>query len=420
MPDVTPLSEREKEILTLVALGITNREIAQNLTISPNTVKVHLSNIFEKIGVASRTEATVYAIEHRIVDVPGGEPASEQKKPNLWRQLIGVWVALVFLIGAILFTVFTQAFPFPSPTEAQPTADLNQTWQKLAPLPEPRQGMAVVVYGDGFYVIAGESPAGVSDTVYLYSPEQDTWDQLAKKPTAVANVQGVLIGEKIYVPGGRNSSGEPVTTLEIFDPRRDTWEIGTSLPMAVSDYALADFEGRMYLFGGWDGEKALDSVWVYDPGADLWSQVTPMEAPRIDARAIALSDRIVVMGGKTLNGKVQSEAWAYFPSRESNGESPWDEFTNLPEGRAGFGAASINDSIYIFGGEFSGNGESGLFINGNGWMGLPTQETFSGNNTEVVALNTLIYILHPSTNEKLTELWAYHAFYFSIYIPFVP
>jgi LuxR family maltose regulon positive regulatory protein len=52
-----PLTERELEILGLVAAGLTNREIGDRLFISPETVKKHAGNIYDKLGVRGRTEA---------------------------------------------------------------------------------------------------------------------------------------------------------------------------------------------------------------------------------------------------------------------------------------------------------------------------------------------------------------------------
>ena len=57
-----PLSERELQVLQLAARGWTNREIGSQLSISARTVQVHLSNVFGKLGVGSRTEAVLYAV----------------------------------------------------------------------------------------------------------------------------------------------------------------------------------------------------------------------------------------------------------------------------------------------------------------------------------------------------------------------
>ena len=63
------LSARELEVLRLVAAGRTNHAIAAELFVSERTVHRHVSNIFDKLGVHSRTAAASYAIQHRIVDV---------------------------------------------------------------------------------------------------------------------------------------------------------------------------------------------------------------------------------------------------------------------------------------------------------------------------------------------------------------
>lgn len=63
------LSSRETEVLCALAEGLYNKEIASKLKISEKTVKNHVSNIFKKIGVSDRTQAAVYAIRHKFVEI---------------------------------------------------------------------------------------------------------------------------------------------------------------------------------------------------------------------------------------------------------------------------------------------------------------------------------------------------------------
>ena len=72
LEELLGLTPREAEVLTLVARGYTNREIADELVISVKTASVHVSHILRKLAVPNRVEAA--AVAHRL-EVPGGTPA---------------------------------------------------------------------------------------------------------------------------------------------------------------------------------------------------------------------------------------------------------------------------------------------------------------------------------------------------------
>jgi DNA-binding NarL/FixJ family response regulator len=64
---IGPLSEREAQVLRLLAAGKKNRAIADELFISEKTVARHVSNIFDKLRVSSRTGATAWAFQHKLI-----------------------------------------------------------------------------------------------------------------------------------------------------------------------------------------------------------------------------------------------------------------------------------------------------------------------------------------------------------------
>jgi DNA-binding NarL/FixJ family response regulator len=67
--NIPRLTDRELQVLRLVAQGLSNREVAEQLAISENTVKNHVRNILEKLHLHSRMEAVVYAVREKLLDI---------------------------------------------------------------------------------------------------------------------------------------------------------------------------------------------------------------------------------------------------------------------------------------------------------------------------------------------------------------
>jgi len=65
-PGASDLTERELEVLRLIALGLSNHEIAERLIISEKTVKTHVSNLLGKLGLEDRTQAAIWALKHGL------------------------------------------------------------------------------------------------------------------------------------------------------------------------------------------------------------------------------------------------------------------------------------------------------------------------------------------------------------------
>lgn len=359
MTENNDLSDREIEIMKLVAQGMSNKEIALKLFISINTVHTHIRNIFRKINVTSRTEATLYAIQEGITRSPGPEPTPmimvepETVVPTRWQKIWSHywWASIPLSLGLLFVLAFvissTPLFAAPTPTNNPiQSITLPERWQELAPIPEARAGLAAAAYDNVIYAIAGETEEGSSGLVECYDPQTDSWTGLKEKPTPVKDVSALLLGEKIYVPGGELADGSISDILEVYDPRNDEWDVYTSLPQPVSAYSLAAYEGQMYLFGGWNGETYLDVVYIYDPMEDEWREGAPMPTSRAYAGAAEVGGKIYVVGG--WNGEKALDVNEVFtPTRDLAGETAWSTGTRLSEGIYGFGIQAIGELIFV-------------------------------------------------------------------------
>jgi DNA-binding CsgD family transcriptional regulator len=438
---ITELSERELEILRLVATGASNKEIGQQLFISANTVKVHLRNIFAKIGAASRTEAAMYCVRHGLVESdqqlpqedgePGGSsledaypevsglPVSEQLVASRLRSrpvLVGVSLLALVLTGLMVIFFNNSASQGVTPTQANiPTGIPSATrWMTLAGLSEPRHSLAVAAVDNHIFAIGGEGEEGVSGLVEMYTVETDRWETKLPKPIPVSEAGAVVIGGLIYVPGGRTASGLPTHILEVYDPREDRWETRAGMPKALSGSALVGYEGRLYVFGGWDGERFVDDVFEYDPRGDTWGESAPMPTARGYAGAAVVNRKIFILGGFDGNSPLSVNE-QYSPDVDLNGENPWIAGPPLPEPRYGLAATSIADIIQIIGGVGAGEGPMDWLeyvpsLDTWGKLEPPMAESWS--HLGVVPLYTRIYMVGGlSEGVPLDRTMAYQAIY---------
>lgn len=409
--DANLLSDREIEVLKLVGQGKSNKDIAQELFISVNTVKVHLNNIFKKLNVTSRTEATLYAIEHKIIDLPNPGTETVQilvptfEKETLETNKIGSflnkhkWAVILAVIVVIfgLSALISRSNLFPEPTTTNnPLIDAldQEHWREIAPLSIPREQMAVVGWDNAIYAIGGVSENGVSDSLERYSFASNSWETLRSKPTAVYGAGAAILGGKIYIPGGQDATKELTAKLEVYDPRTNRWEEKAALPTPLTKYGIASYEGNLYLFGGWDGTKETDIVLRYNPNNDNWTELTPLPNARTSSSAIVLGDSIFIVGG-TFDGQPSLAHEVYSPNLDNGTDNPWSRQLSLDEDVQFLGGQAISGTLFLFSVDKNGNIQIQNFAPQSNVWSTRTEEPViaPSKNSQIASLGGHIFFL---------------------------
>lgn len=434
MTEDNELSEREREILSLVAKGASNKEIAHALFISTNTVKVHLRNIFAKIGASSRTEAAMFAVSSGLIDVSSndtGERVNRQAdgaiihpsiqaspgRSHNFRQRILLSMVFLVILASIIYLIIVNLSDSRNPAAASaisPVVTGETRWLSLTPLPTARKSLALVVLGDQIYAIGGVTLEGVTGRTEVYDITKDTWRSIQEKPTAVSDVQAGVIGGKIYVPGGKLGSGEVTDRLEVYDPEKGVWEVRSPLPVGLSGYGLATFEGKLYIFGGWNGQQVIANVYEYNPDRDSWKQLTSMPTARVFPGVGESGGKLFVFGGFDGQHPLAVNE-TYLPEREGSDNSPWVESEPLPGPRYAMAVASLADIIHVVGGvsDDSDRLPSLEFIASRGtWEEYDSPSPFPWSELSMIAAGTHLYLVGGNLNNTLTgNVLSYQAIY---------
>ncbi len=412
MPDnesVIQLSERELQVLEKIATGASNKQIADDLIISIHTVKVHVRNIYGKLGVQSRTEATVRAVQEGWIVIPetnGGtkeaeieivatpepqlpekeiehesvataelSPVESDKKesepepqffeqvvfsPNSpsttlsrWQQIYLAVVTFLALVVAIAPVLPPQnmakpnlSVPIIPKTLPTPPPPAPRNWSFKAPLRSARASLGLVAVAEKIFAIGGVGIDNqVTRLVEIYDSSSNSWTVGGSKPTAVANVQAVVLADQIYVPGGCDGRGQANDGLEIYDPRHDSWKVGQSLPQPRCGYGLVAFKEKLYLFGGWDGQAFVDTVLVFSIKKDKW---TVLNRPMPQAKGYlgtVVLSDTIYIVGGYDGKQELAQTYIFDPKTEN-----WLEKSPMKHGRSGLGLVSGANHLYAIGG----------------------------------------------------------------------
>lgn len=457
-----PLSERERDVLQCVVNGASNKEIAAELSISQNTVKVHLRNIFTKLGVSSRTEATTAALQQGVVSIPGmelvesapappetevvapiadAEPQAEAtavsppsptplpvKDPietlfgrfNWQIALAAIGLGLIMLL-VVLFgrAAIGQSLPAPTPEPFVETLIGQTRWSIARPLAGGLANMAVGSVGLDIFQIGGETAVGVVNRVSRYQTNNHTWQEMTAKPTAVADATAAVLFGEIYVPGGRLADGQPTDVVEAYSPTNNAWRPVANLPRPISGGLTLSDGSFLYFFGGWDGQNYLDSAFLYDVTSDSWRPLPPLPEAKAFAAGGFVTGQMYVAGG--FAGEENLVSCHAFDTTNNQ----WNRCPDMLAGRSRAGAAVLFNKLYVIGGgeEGGGNGRFSEFYDPaiNAWQVVNTpmlEEEPVWQGMGVANVETRIFVLGGRrAGEFVSDHFIYTPVVYQTFIP---
>ena len=249
--------------------------------------------------------------------------------PTFLRRLLPTW-----LIWAQLIWALPAALAATTP------------WQAHAPLPEPRTEVAAAVVRGEIVVVGGfTADGGNSPRVDAYTIGTNRWRRLPDLPVAVDHAAAASANGRMYVAGGYGGDRAPLDAAFVLES--GAWRRLAPLPDPRAAAAAAIAGGKLYVLGGVDGRRALARIaFALDLRTGRWTRV-PGPAPREHLAGAASGPRVFALGGR--NAGIDTNT-ARFESYDPKTRR-WTKLAPVPQARGGTGAALVGGRIVSIGGE---------------------------------------------------------------------
>jgi DNA-binding CsgD family transcriptional regulator len=448
-----PLTERELEVVRLLATGVSNKELAAQIHVSPNTVRVHLRNIFTKLEAQSRTEVTMIAVRNGWVDtgvagvervdsvdnvdnvdsdadverVDGVRQTTKSATPRsvpvpvapnplavpplpMWRRIVLMAAVVLGVALSILMLQrpTTEATAFPGEASFDPnnapalsgfSPAESTKWFARASVRTARARAAVTTVGGRVYLIGGEVNRQPSNEVLIYDPRLDDWQIGPAKPTAIVNAGAAVVTNTIFVPGGTVADGQPTNKFEVLNVFSGTWRSLPTLPAAVAGHAVVASNNRVYVLGGRTASGVSNQVVMFDIATNRWAALPPMPTARTLLSAAVLGNRIYAVGGFD-GGRELTTCEVYDIATQR-----WATCAPMTIPRGALGLAQVGSTIYAIGGGLTGyigfNERYDPIANKWTPFELPAGRLGDWRNVAIASQPTAFYAIGGSSGGKL-------------------
>jgi hypothetical protein len=276
--------------------------------------------------------------------------AREAVAPERWVTLRPSLVSRCEVSAALVGQTVYVVGGFGSDARTSATVEqfdvVSGRWSHGVPLPRPLNHMSAASYGGSLYVVGGyaqtgDTSAGAVRDFWRFDPATHRWSAMPRAPIARAAAGAAVLGNRLYVAGGRSDTMTTISSTAIFDFSTGRWSLGPPLHHAREHVAAVAAAGAVWLLGGRAlGQGNFADVERLRPGAHAWQRMPPMPLARSSFQAVAAAGKIVIVGGEDSSstfGRVD----AFDPAHRR-----WLRLPDLPAPRHGLGLVANGPYVY--------------------------------------------------------------------------
>jgi len=227
---------------------------------------------------------------------------------------------------------------------------VNIQWGKGAPAPVVSEDHKAVIYNGAIYMGGGSNKDGPLFRVDVYYPDTNRWGTAIESPHKLFGLSVLM--DKLLMVGGRPRSGGVINKVVYLD--HGHWHSYTEMPTARSGCSAVSRHSMMIVIGGWNGERGVSAVELYDNTTGQWFKCDDLPVPLYYLEATIVGDMLFVING--IKAGNQCTKLVYFSKLQSTSSCQlrWQALADTP--CAAMSAVGIgNKFLLVVGGRSRAN-----------------------------------------------------------------